>query len=77
VRANAALRIKGQQHQRVLRQLGAAEKAFRRERNDSREREFVKVAKSVLTAETYMAIWAEVDASSEVQAIEREMGGGR
>lgn len=60
-RARFALRMKGAQHQHVLRELGRASKAVRVAHNSSRERQFVKVAKRRLAQETYESIWAEVD----------------
>lgn len=64
-RAMAAQRLFAQRFNVVLRILGERRKAMRRDRNDSRERAFVAVAKRVLKPETYAAIWAEVDAQGE------------
>jgi hypothetical protein len=60
-RARIAEKITGRQFNAASELLGRAERELRRDRNDSRERAFVAVAKRVLAEETYSAIWAEVE----------------
>jgi len=60
-RAVIAEKITAQRLNSARHKLGQAERELRRQRNDSRERAFVAVAKRVLAEETYKRIWAEVD----------------
>lgn len=60
-KARHALRCKSREYQTMLLEMGKLRKEHRRERNDARERAFIKVCRRRLDPEVYKNYWAEVD----------------